>query len=92
MFLTDRRLNNYIVAFYSHGQIKALVRDNGIREGDAWQKLKEFDMLLKVLVASLEARIGEVKEAGGVVSRDDQCVFEAVGALFQRFDEKFKKI
>jgi hypothetical protein len=86
------RLNNYILAFYSHGQIKALVRDNGIREGDAWMKLKAFDMLLKVLVGSLEARIGEIRDGGGIVKKEDQCVYDALGALFTRFDERFKKI
>jgi hypothetical protein len=43
------RLNNYIVAFYSHSQIKALVRDNGIREGDAWQKLK-VNSIMSIIV------------------------------------------
>jgi hypothetical protein len=50
-------------------------------------------MLLKVLVASLEARIGEIQGTeGGVVKKEDQCVFDALNMLYTRFEEKFKKI
>ncbi|KAF6798869.1 DEAD/DEAH box helicase, partial [Colletotrichum musicola] len=45
--------NAYILAFLKHGDLKALVRDNGIKKGDVWFLLKDFSLVLATITASL---------------------------------------
>ncbi|KAF6835307.1 dead deah box helicase [Colletotrichum plurivorum] len=45
--------NAYILDFFKHGDLKALVRDNGIKQGDVWFLLKDFSLALATITASL---------------------------------------
>ncbi|KAI0139834.1 P-loop containing nucleoside triphosphate hydrolase protein [Xylariaceae sp. FL1272] len=50
--------NAYIYDFYKHGDLTALVRDNGIKRGDVWFHLKDFSLVLAAIVASLAGFVG----------------------------------
>ncbi|GAW08031.1 P-loop containing nucleoside triphosphate hydrolase protein [Lentinula edodes] len=66
----EHKLNAYILDFYSHGQVSALAEANGIRRGDVWYELQEFDLTLKTIRTSLQelliqlslARCREIKD------------------------------
>ncbi|KAH0428180.1 DEAD/DEAH box helicase [Colletotrichum camelliae] len=45
--------NAYILDFFKHGDMEALVRDNGIKRGDVWFHLKDFSLILATIVTSL---------------------------------------
>ncbi|KID96285.1 DEAD-like helicase, partial [Metarhizium majus ARSEF 297] len=45
--------NAYIYDFFKHGDMEALVRDNGIKGGDVWFHLKDFSLILATIVTSL---------------------------------------
>ena len=52
LFLTsqDHALDAYAVDFYKHGQLEALVRDNGIRKADVWFYVStRFNFLIRTL-------------------------------------------
>ncbi|KAK3379012.1 hypothetical protein B0T24DRAFT_694358 [Lasiosphaeria ovina] len=46
--------NAYLLDFFKHGDVGALVADNGIKRGDVWFHLKDFELVLATVVASLE--------------------------------------
>jgi ATP-dependent RNA helicase DDX60 len=78
-------LNAYLLDFYIHGQVGTLAAANGIRRGDVWYLLENFNLTLKtiraawyqlLLKASKEEK--EEKEAG-----DD----DSEGAEEMDFDE-----
>lgn len=50
-------LNAYILDFYVHGQVEALVVYNGIRRGEIWYLLQDFTLTLKAIRASLAQMI-----------------------------------
>lgn len=50
----EHELNAYIFDFYSHGQASTLAEANGIRRGDVWYALQEFELTLKTIRASLQ--------------------------------------
>ncbi|KAM3565682.1 hypothetical protein ARSEF4850_001282 [Beauveria asiatica] len=80
--------NAYIYDFFKHGDLKALVRDNHIKRGDAWFHLKDFSLILATIVTSLEnfvrldvhtddAAMIDVQDAGDVMlERRDEMVDE----------------
>lgn len=45
--------NAYIYDFFRHGDLMALVRDNGIKRGNVWFYLKDFSLILATIVTSL---------------------------------------
>jgi hypothetical protein len=47
-------LNAYLLDFYTHGQVAALATANGIRRGDVWYALQEFDLTLMTVRGVLE--------------------------------------
>lgn len=47
-------LNAYILDFFIHGQTKALTYANGIRPGDIWFALQDFELTLKAIRGDLE--------------------------------------
>lgn len=51
--------NAYILDFFKHGDLQALVRDNGIKQGDVWFHLKDFSLVLATITASLGAFVGK---------------------------------
>lgn len=45
--------NAYLYDFFKHGDIETLVRDNRIKRGDVWFRLKDFSLVLATIVTSL---------------------------------------
>ncbi len=76
------RLNAYLYDFYRHGQLRALQVVNGIREGDAWNELREFSLILRTIAVAL-SHYDE--------SRVDVCrvAFERLGLEYQ---QRFQKV
>ncbi|CAG8631284.1 15577_t:CDS:10, partial [Cetraspora pellucida] len=52
----SENLNAYLMDFFNHGQEKTLNLANGIRPGEVWQCLKDFDFVLQTIITSLEVR------------------------------------
>lgn len=82
--------NAYILDFFKHGDMEALVRDNGIKSGDVWFHLKDFSLILATIVTSLtnfldkrsvaldDMAMIEVQDAGDVLEVEaDQQESEA---------------
>ncbi|WQF77030.1 Putative P-loop containing nucleoside triphosphate hydrolase [Colletotrichum destructivum] len=78
--------NAYIYDFFKHGDLEALVRDNGIKRGDVWFRLKDFSLVLATIVTSLENFLGsnDVDDAGMVDVQDVGDILEE-----ERFDDDF---
>ncbi|EPS30640.1 hypothetical protein PDE_05592 [Penicillium oxalicum 114-2] len=47
-------LNAYLYDFFKHGNVTALIHENGIRRGDLWFLLNDFSLVLATIVTSLE--------------------------------------
>ncbi|PHH67418.1 hypothetical protein CDD81_28 [Ophiocordyceps australis] len=45
--------NAYLYDFFKHGDMQALIRDNGIKRGDVWFLLKDFSLILATIVTSM---------------------------------------
>ncbi|XP_077209760.1 putative ATP-dependent RNA helicase DDX60 isoform X2 [Paroedura picta] len=46
-------LNAYALDFYKHGSLKALIEDNGLNRGDAYNILRDFSLTIKAIQVSL---------------------------------------
>ena len=53
-FINPPVLNAYLLDFFKHGQVEALVNGNGIRRGDVWYVLDGFDRVLGAIDESLK--------------------------------------
>ncbi|RDA94870.1 hypothetical protein CP533_4278 [Ophiocordyceps camponoti-saundersi (nom. inval.)] len=75
--------NAFIYDFFKHGDLTALVRDNGIPRGEVWFLLKDFSLVLATIVASLENLLSstsplddddnamlDLQDAGDVIQED----------------------
>ncbi|PBK61939.1 hypothetical protein ARMSODRAFT_1025280 [Armillaria solidipes] len=51
---SEHALNAYLLDFFTHGQVSALEKANGIRRGDVWYFLQDFMLTLMVIKSSLE--------------------------------------
>lgn len=45
-FINPPALDAYLLDFFKHGQVEALIHGNGIRRGDVWYLLDDFDRVL----------------------------------------------
>ncbi|KAF9270868.1 P-loop containing nucleoside triphosphate hydrolase protein [Marasmius fiardii PR-910] len=57
------QLNGYLVDFYTHGQVSTLAAANGIRKGDVWYMLQNFDLILKTIKSSLQELLLQLSAA-----------------------------
>ena len=65
--------NAYLLDFFKHGDMGALVRDNGIKGGDVWFRLKDFSLVLASIIASLSNFLDPNAEIDGAgVDMDDE--------------------
>ncbi|PSN57547.1 hypothetical protein C0J52_01638 [Blattella germanica] len=78
----DVELNGYAWDFYNHGIAAAIRRDNGLKEGEDFAKLKDFMMVLKCIETSLN----ELE----AVDTDDG-VLKTFTVVTRIFEEKFEK-
>ncbi|KFA45643.1 hypothetical protein S40293_08914 [Stachybotrys chartarum IBT 40293] len=78
--------NAYILDFFKHGDLQALIRDNGIKRGDVWFRLKDFSLVVATLIASFESLLrtdaefddstmADIQDDGGIEESldDDQA-------------------
>ncbi|GAQ77980.1 hypothetical protein KFL_000060450 [Klebsormidium nitens] len=81
------RLNAYVLDFFAHGQKEALVAGNGLLEGDAYEGLKTFVMVLRTIATAL-GKLGPEEEELG---RGDPVVaaFERLALEYQTKFFKF---
>ncbi|KAK9808714.1 hypothetical protein WJX72_002409 [[Myrmecia] bisecta] len=87
--MTDRHgrdvpLNRFILDYWAHGQKQALVRANGMREGDAWESLRNFSGILSAIATAMEVL---VSGPGGPAGEDR--VVQCFRSLADEFKEKF---
>ena len=61
----DRPQNSYLYDFFKHGQSKAIIRFNKVKEDYAYENCKSFGRILQALSTALEVR-SENAEEGGV--------------------------
>ena len=77
--------NAYLYDFFKNGDLKALKRDNGIKEGDVWYKLKDFSLVLATIVTSLTNFLGgasiDDQDAAMVDVQDAADVYEENAVL-----------
>ncbi|KAK4465798.1 hypothetical protein QBC42DRAFT_167955 [Cladorrhinum samala] len=45
--------NAYLYDFFKHGDVDAIVRDNGVRRGEVWYLLKDYSFILATITTSL---------------------------------------
>ncbi|KDQ52162.1 hypothetical protein JAAARDRAFT_73245 [Jaapia argillacea MUCL 33604] len=66
-------LNAYLLDFYTHGQVKTLEAANGIRKGDVWYLLQDFDLCLTTVRGVLEQLLTNAsKEAASSAASVDE--------------------
>ncbi|KAI9150582.1 helicase [Paramyrothecium foliicola] len=70
--------NAYILDFFKHGDLHALVRDNGIKRGDVWFSLKDFSLILAAIVASLESTLDPHAESEDAAMVDIQDAGDSI--------------
>ncbi|KAI1842491.1 hypothetical protein JX266_011386 [Neoarthrinium moseri] len=58
--------------FYKHGDLTALVRDNGIKRGHVWFRLKDFFVILATITTSLGNFLDPKAKVDSVVMADIQ--------------------
>ncbi|EIW78173.1 P-loop containing nucleoside triphosphate hydrolase protein [Coniophora puteana RWD-64-598 SS2] len=63
-------LNAYLLDFYKHGQEQALVTANGIRSGDLWYLLQDFDLTLKTIRGVLATLLTKSATGGSELDFD----------------------
>lgn len=59
----SRKLNAYIYDFFLHGQVNTLVVANGIRRGDVWYALEDFNLALFTIRTALQQLLLTVSKA-----------------------------
>ena len=75
----DVDLNAYAYDFFNHGNYKALIQENGLKEGEAYNSLKDFMLVLKSISVSLTE----------MAPVDDDEVVIAFTQLAEEFEAKF---
>jgi hypothetical protein len=73
------RLNRYIIDFFEHGDMKALVTANGLRPGDDYELTKTFSLLLKSIYYAMKR----------IAPRNDSFLLN-IGFLMKDFEKKFR--
>jgi hypothetical protein len=76
-------LNAYVLDYFAHGQKDALVRGNGLLEGDAFEGLKNFVLVLRTIATAL-GKLGP-----GEMEGLDDPVIVAFGRLAEEYLGKF---
>lgn len=77
----SHKLNAYLYDFFIHGQEGPLIQANGIRPGDVWYALSDFDMTIKAIRGDLENLI--LHGAKGDAEQDAET---DVDSGYQTFD------
>ncbi|KAH8804309.1 hypothetical protein DL96DRAFT_1631701 [Flagelloscypha sp. PMI_526] len=83
----EHALNAYILDFYTHGQLPTLSSANGIRRGDVWYLLQEFELVLKAIRACLREILLRLSKARGAEIDESVEEDESVEAKEEDEDE-----
>ncbi|SPO02147.1 related to antiviral protein and putative helicase [Cephalotrichum gorgonifer] len=85
--------NSYILDFFKHGNLQALVNDNQIKASDVWFHLKDFSLVLATVVTSLtnffsqeamaDDSMVDIQDVGDVMDEEEDDV-EALGPVAAR--------
>lgn len=75
----DVDLNAYAYDFFNHGNYKALIQENGLMQGDAFNLLKDFMLVLQSISVSLTE----------LAPKDGDDVIAAFTQLAQEFQSNF---
>ena len=79
--------NAYLYDFFKHGDLQALIRDNGIKGGDVWFHLKDFSLVLATIVASLANFLDPDNQDNGDAMIDVQDVGDELDETAAAKDE-----
>ncbi|RIA84529.1 hypothetical protein C1645_715601, partial [Glomus cerebriforme] len=91
----DKNINAYILDFFTHGQVNALVEANGLRNREVWQNLGDFRWILSTIVSALKTRVEELNknlELEKKLIEEEKLVYEGFEMILNHFMEKFQKI
>ncbi|XP_072903996.1 probable ATP-dependent RNA helicase DDX60 isoform X1 [Hemitrygon akajei] len=75
-------LNAYALDFYKHGSLTALTTDNGINQGEAYNRIKDFSLVIAAISTSL----------ADLCDRDDDPVVLAFQQLTEDYCAKLHKV
>lgn len=78
----NRKLNGYALDFYRHGIIEAIRKDNGLKQGAEFTLIKDFYLLIKTIVVSLEEM--KVKDENDVVLGHFKKLSDKYGELYDK--------
>lgn len=78
----DLPINSYAADFYRHGIKNAIVKDNGLKHGQEYTLLKDFEMVLRTVVLALE----ELEPVG-----ESDVILHHFQVILQNYEEKFNK-
>ena len=79
----EHMMNAYLLDFYIHGQVSTLAHANGVRRGDVWYLLQDFNLtLLTVKMALQQLLLKASKETviaaeGAAETEDDDGFYDA---------------
>ena len=85
-------LNAYILDFFKHGQIRALVRFNRIRSDVVWDDLRSFALVLQALHAAMARRAGLASAAGRPTPFAHPDVLDALESISRRFGNALREV
>ncbi|KAK0620208.1 hypothetical protein B0T14DRAFT_520811 [Immersiella caudata] len=60
MPLDGTTCNSYLLGFFKHGEVIFITRDNGIKSGDMWFRLKDFSLVLSLVLATVVTSLAGV--------------------------------
>lgn len=66
------KVNAYLLDFYKHGQVEALARANGIRKGDVWFLLQDFDLTLMTIKNSIQELLLKASKQHGAAADTEE--------------------
>ena len=80
-------LNAFLLDFFKHGQLDALVRYNRIRRDSLWDDLQSFALVLKALHAAMARRAIQARSRGGTTPFADANVLATLESISRRFSQ-----
>jgi len=73
------KLNAYLLDFYKHGQVEALARANGIRKGDVWFLLQDFNFTLMTIKSSIQELLLKASKQHASSEETEDSIYSSVG-------------
>ncbi len=80
-------LNAFLLDFFKHGQVDALVQFNRVRREGLWDELKSFALVLKALHAAMARRATQARSGGRTTPFADANVLATLESISRRFNQ-----